>query len=225
MAIAQLLGGEAARLFLADRPPAPHRPAAVLVPIMDHAPIDRLTPIDRLADTDRTEEPPAGPGVLFTRRASHLANHPGQISFPGGRVDAGDDGPAAAALREAEEEISLDPQRVELVGRLDDYITVTGFRVTPFVGVVTPPVTLVPDPAEVDTIFEVPLAFLMDPTNHHHGVREKDGKHRPYFAIPYRDYFIWGATAGILMNLYAILYGATPPGRPDDKAQAPCASF
>jgi len=218
MAIAQLLGGEAARLFLADRPPAPHRPAAVLVPIVDHPHTDRF------AHAGQPEGPPAGPGVLFTRRASHLANHPGQISFPGGRVDAGDDGPAAAALREAEEEISLDPQRVELVGRLDDYITVTGFRVTPFVGVVTPPVTLVPDPAEVETIFEVPLAFLMDPTNHQHGVREKDGKHRPYFAIPYRDYFIWGATAGILMNLYAILHGAASSGRPDDEAQEPCAS-
>ncbi|MBB4315083.1 8-oxo-dGTP pyrophosphatase MutT (NUDIX family) [Roseospira marina] len=202
MAIAQLLGGEASRLFLADRPAAPHRPAAVLVPILDHP-----------------EGGSDGPGVLFTRRARHLANHPGQISFPGGRVDPGDSGPESAALREAEEEIALPPDRVELVGRLDDYITVTGFRVTPFVGVVTPPVALTPDPTEVDSIFEVPLAFLMDPANHRHGVREKDGKHRPYFAIPYGEYFIWGATAGILMNLYAILSGGDgAPVAPADAA-------
>ncbi|MBB4285237.1 CoA pyrophosphatase [Roseospira goensis] len=186
MAIARLLGGEAARLFLADRPPAPHRPAAVLVPILDH---------------------PGAPTVLLTRRAHYLPHHPGQISFPGGRVEAQDASPQAAALREAAEETALDPARVEVVGRLDDYITVTGFRVAPFVGVVTPPVTLRPDPAEVDSLFEVPLAFLMDEANHQHGVREKDGKYRPYFAIPYGDYYIWGATAGILINLHAVLDG------------------
>ncbi|WP_246152459.1 CoA pyrophosphatase [Roseospira navarrensis] len=207
MAIAALLGGEGARLFLADRPPPPHRPAAVLVPILDHPPGEA-----------------EGPAIVFTRRAMHLAHHPGQVSFPGGRVDDTDDGPAAAALREAREETGLDPARVDLVGRLDDYITVTGFRITPFVGVVTPPVRLVPDPTEVDSIFEVPLAFLMDPGNHKHGVREKDGKHRPYFAIPYGDHFIWGATAGILMNLFAILTGAAPPAPPADEAPEPCAS-
>lgn len=188
MAIARRLGGEAARLFMADRPPAPHRPAAVLVPIMDHD---------------------AGPTVLLTRRAAHLSHHPGQIAFPGGRVEAADNGPLGAALREAHEETALDPARVEIVGRLDAYITVTGFRVEPFVGVITPPVALRPDPSEVDALFEVPLAFLMDPANHQEGVRERDGKHRPYFAIPYGDYYIWGATAGILINLHAVLEGGT----------------
>jgi len=186
MAIARRLGGDAARRFLADRPAPPHRPAAVLVPIVDRA---------------------EGAGVLLTRRAAHLAHHPGQISFPGGRVDPGDAGPQAAALREAHEEIALDPARVDIVGHLDAYITVTGFRVQPFVGVVTPPVALRPDPAEVESLFEVPLAFLMDPANHQEGVRERDGKQRPFFAIPYRDYYIWGATAGILINLHAVLEG------------------
>jgi 8-oxo-dGTP pyrophosphatase MutT (NUDIX family) len=192
MAIARLLGGEEARSFLADRPSAPHRPAAVLVPIIDHH--GAIT-------------------VLLTERASHLPHHPGQISFPGGRVDPEDAGPREAALREAYEETALPAERVEIVGRLDDYITVTGFRVTPFVGVVPPPVSLRPDPAEVASIFEVPLAFLMDPANHAHGYREKDGQRRPYFAIPYKDYYIWGATAGILINLHAVLRGESPAAR------------
>jgi len=187
MAIAQRLGGEAARRFMADRPAPPHRPAAVLVPIVDR---------------------PAGATVLLTRRAAHLAHHPGQISFPGGRVEESDSGAEAAALREAREETALDPARVDIVGRLDAYITVTGFRVEPFVGVVSPPLALRPDPAEVDSLFEVPLAFLMDPDNHEEGVRERDGKQRPFFAIPYGDYYIWGATAGILINLHAVLESA-----------------
>lgn len=193
MAIARLLSGDEARAFLADRPPAPHRPAAVLVPIVDHA---------------------TGPTVLLTRRAGHLAHHPGQVSFPGGRCEPEDAGPADTALREAREETGLTADRVDLIGRLDDYITVTGFRVTPFVGVVAPPLSLRPDPTEVEAIFEVPLAFLMDPVNHQHGVREKDGKHRAYFAIPYESHYIWGATAGILINLYTVLQDTAPTADP-----------
>lgn len=201
MAIAHRLGGDAARRFLADRPGPPYRPAAVLVPVLDRA---------------------GGATVLLTRRAAHLAHHPGQIAFPGGRVDDGDADARAAALREAREETALDPARVEIIGRLDAYITVTGFRVEPFVGVVTPPVDLRPDPSEVDSLFEVPLDFLMDPANHQEGVRERDGKQRPFFAIPYGDYYIWGATAGILINLHAVLDGPDPA--PDPPTSDPLTS-
>ncbi len=190
MAIARLLGGDAARQFRAERahPRERQRPAAVLLPIVDH--------------------PEHAPGVLLTRRASHLAHHPGQISFPGGRMEPGEVDPSETALREAHEEVSLPTDRVEVLGHLDDYVTVTGFRVSPVVGVITPPVALVPDPTEVDAIFEVPLAFLMDPSNHRHAVREVGGTRRPHFAIPYGDHYIWGATAGILMNLYEVLRAA-----------------
>jgi len=194
--IARLLGGEAAAQFQAERahPPERQRPAAVLLPIVDHA--------------------DAPPGVMLTQRASHLAHHPGQISFPGGRMDPGEIDPIQTALREAREEVALPADRVQVVGRLDDYVTVTGFRVTPIVGVVTPPVTLVPDPTEVDAVFEVPLAFLMDPTNHRHAVRDVGGRRRPHFAIPYGDYYIWGATAGILVNLSEVLRAESPDTGP-----------
>jgi len=191
-AIARALGGEAARQFQAERahPPERQRPAAVLLPIIDHA-----------------EAPPS---VLLTQRASHLAHHPGQISFPGGRMEPGEVDPVDTALREAREEVALPADRVDVIGHLDDYVTVTGFRVSPVVGVITPPVSLVPDPMEVAAIFEVPLAFLMDPANHRHAIREVGGRSRPYFAIPYQEHYIWGATAGILMNLYEVLRSDGP---------------
>lgn len=146
-----------------------------------------------------------GPRVMLTRRTDHLHHHAGQISFPGGRLEDGDDGPVACALRETVEETGLDPRHVTVVGLLDDYVTVTGFRVTPVVGLVQPPFTLSPDPFEVAEVFEVPLAFLLDPVNHQKVARTVNGKPRPYYAIPYESYYIWGATAGMLMNLYNVL--------------------
>ena len=166
------------------RDPADIRPAAVLVPIVRRE--DALT-------------------VLFTRRTPHLHDHAGQISFPGGRTEPGDPSLEATALREAQEEIGLARERVELLGRLPEYVTVTGYRVTPVVGLVSAPLDLRPDPFEVAEIFEVPLAFLLDPANHLRNTVLQEGKRRRYYAMPYREYYIWGATAGMLMNLYGFL--------------------
>ena len=140
--------------------------------------------------------------MLFTRRAAHLKAHSGQVSFPGGRVSGEDASPEATALRETSEEIGLPAARIELLGRLPDYHTRTGFRITPVVGLVTPPLALVPEANEVDEIFEVPLDFLLDPRNHKRESREWQGERRWFFAIPYRTHYIWGATAGMLVNLY-----------------------
>ena len=155
-------------------------PASVLVPIV-------------LREAEAT--------VLFTRRTVHLKNHSGQISFPGGRAEPEDPSPEHTALRETFEEIGLAAERVELLGRLGDYHTRTGYRITPVVGLVTPPFELSPDGHEVDEVFEVPLAFLLDPANHQRHSREFQGETRHFFAIPWRDYYIWGATAGMLVNL------------------------
>tara|TARA_R110002094_G_scaffold45296_2_gene57139 strand:- start:1740 stop:2375 length:636 start_codon:yes stop_codon:yes gene_type:complete len=144
---------------------------------------------------------PEGLTVLFTRRTKHLSNHPGQISFPGGRTEADDADAEQAALRETEEEIGLMSDRIRLLGRLDDYITRTGFVVTPVVGLVTPPFDLKLDAFEVDEAFEVPLAFLVDPQSRQRHSRLLYGKERFFYAMPYKDYFIWGATAGMLLNL------------------------
>jgi 8-oxo-dGTP pyrophosphatase MutT (NUDIX family) len=168
------------------RSPEDIRPAAVLVPVVRRD--DALT-------------------VLFTRRTPHLQDHAGQISFPGGRVEPDDASLEATALREAREEIGLAADRVELLGRLHEYVTVTGYRVTPVVGIVTPPMDLRPDPFEVAEVFEVPLAFLLDPANHLRNCVLQEGRHRRYYAMPYRHYYIWGATAGMLMNLYGYLTG------------------
>ena len=162
----------------------PLRSAAVLVPLVAR---------------------PAGLTVLLTRRTDHLANHAGQISFPGGRLEDADDGPVACALRETEEETGLAPGYVDVLGRMDDYVTVTGFRVVPVVGLVAPGFTLDPDSFEVAEVFEVPLAFLLDAANHKRVERVVNGRSRPYYAIPYGDYYIWGATAGMLINLHRIL--------------------
>jgi len=149
--------------------------------------------------------------VLLTQRTAHLTHHAGQISFPGGRSEEADADPTATALREAAEEIALDARHIEVLGHLPDYYTGTHFRVTPVVALVHPPFTLQADPDEVADIFEVPLAFLMDPA--HHQVRSLvwEGGERRFFAMPYPraegggSYFIWGATAGMLRNLYRFL--------------------
>jgi 8-oxo-dGTP pyrophosphatase MutT (NUDIX family) len=146
-----------------------------------------------------------GASVLLTQRTDHLRDHPGQVSFPGGRVEPDDSSPAHTALREAQEEIGLAAEHVEIVGYLPEYRTGTGFRVTPVVALVRPPFELSPDKQEVAEIFEVPLAFLMDPSNHQQRLIHNRGKLRPYFAMPYGDYFIWGATAGIIVALHQAL--------------------
>lgn len=159
-------------------------PAAVLVPIVDRA---------------------EGMTVLMTRRTDHLASHAGQVSFPGGHVEPDDASPEEAALRETEEEVGLARGHVHVLGRLDAYITGTGFEITPVVGVVEPPFELDPDPHEVAEVFEVPLGFLLDPANHQRHSRRFDGKHRFFYAMPYDDHYIWGATAGMVVNLYDLL--------------------
>ena len=146
-----------------------------------------------------------GASVLLTQRTDHLKDHPGQISFPGGQSEPEDRSPMHTALRETSEEIDLAPEHVEVIGYLPEYRTGTGFCITPVVAVVTPPFELHPDPSEVAQVFEVPLAFLMDPANHQQHSMQVGGKLRHYFAMPYGDHFIWGATAGIIMMLYRAL--------------------
>jgi len=158
--------------------------AAVLVPIVAH---------------------PAQLTVLFTQRTSQLRSHSGQVSFPGGRAEPEDASPEFTALREAEEEIGLPAGRVEIVARLPDYLTRTGFRVTPVVGLLTPPLELAPDRREVEEVFEVPLAFLLDARNHLRETRELGGETVGYYVMQYRERRIWGATAGMLVNLYRML--------------------
>ncbi|MBF0249915.1 MAG: CoA pyrophosphatase [Alphaproteobacteria bacterium] len=150
-----------------------------------------------------------GPTVLLTRRTDHLEHHPGQISFPGGHAEDGGGGAEATALREAREEIGLDGERARVLGRLSPYVTRTGFRVTPVVAALTPPLELTPDPHEVAEIFEVPLDHLMDPANHRLGTRRAGGAERTFYAIAYRDYDIWGATAGMIVDLHRAL--SAPP--------------
>lgn len=162
--------------------------AAVLVPIVLHA---------------------GGPTVLLTQRTAHLRDHAGQISFPGGRIEPDDPSVVHAALRETQEEVGLAPQYVEIIGYLPEYRTSTGFSVTPVVAFVTPPFSLQPDPFEVAEVFEVPLAFLADPANHQQHEVHWRGRLRKYYAMPYGDYFIWGATAGMIKSLCDYL--APPP--------------
>ena len=159
-------------------------PAAVLVAVIDH---------------------PGAPSVLFTRRTAHLKAHSGQISFPGGRAEPGDPSVEFTALREAQEEIGLPPGKVEVIVALPEYFTRTGFRVTPVVGVVKPPLELVPDAREVDEIFEVPLGFLLDPVNHRRASRVIGERTAHYYEIEHNGRVIWGATAGMLVNLYRML--------------------
>ncbi|MEA2990928.1 MAG: hypothetical protein QOG83_3639 [Alphaproteobacteria bacterium] len=160
------------------------RPAAVLVPVVD-----------------RPE-----PAVLLTLRTADLPSHPGQIAFPGGKIEAGDASPLAAALREADEEIGLDRGLVDPIGYLDLYLTFSGFRILPAVARVDPGYKVTPNRTEVDDVFEVPLAFLMDAQNHALHSRDWKGVIRRYYAMPFGERYIWGVTAGILRNLYERIY-------------------
>lgn len=162
------------------------RPAAVLVPLVDH---------------------PDGMSVLLTQRTAHLSAHAGQIAFPGGRVEAEDRDAAEAALRETEEEIGLARRHVSLIGRLDTYVTGTGFEITPVVGIVSVPLSLTVDPFEVADVFEVPLPFVLDRGNHRRTERMFEERRRVFFVLPYGDRNIWGATAGMLVNLAEVLTG------------------
>lgn len=161
-----------------------------------------LTPAAVLVPIVRRD---GGPTILFTRRTDHLKSHSGQISFPGGRMEERDGTPEATALRETREEVGLAETDVEVLGRLNARETGTGYRVIPVVGMVVPPLSLVPDEFEVAEIFEVPLAFLTDPANHRFETRKRGNVERRFHAIPYGAYFIWGLTAGILVNLTEVL--------------------
>jgi len=158
--------------------------AAVLIPMIAHAP--ELT-------------------VLFTQRTQQLRSHSGQVSFPGGRVEPGDASAEFTALREAQEEIGLALERVEILGRLPEYHTRTGFRVTPVIGLIQPPLELMPDPREVESVFEVPLSFLLDPANRQRRTRELQGRSVGFYVFEYQGHMIWGATAGMLVNLHKML--------------------
>jgi len=160
-------------------------PAAVLVPIVDH---------------------PAALTVLLTERAAELRHHPGQISFPGGRSEPADAGLVATALRETEEEIGLDRGRVEVIGFLPAHLIITGYRVTPVVGFVTPGAPLRLDPTEVASVFEVPLRHVLDPANHRPQPRDFAGGQVTLYDITYGSRTIWGATAGMLITLYHFLF-------------------
>lgn len=160
------------------------RDAAVLVPLVDRD---------------------DGVSVLLTERNAHLSAHAGQISFPGGRRETEDASPEDNALRETREEIGLERERIEVLGRLDTYVTRTGFRVIPVVGLVHPPFDLTPDPVEVANVFEIPLAVVLDPRNPEKHSRELFGKTRYFYAFSYGEWCIWGATAGMLVNLRDVL--------------------
>jgi 8-oxo-dGTP pyrophosphatase MutT (NUDIX family) len=148
------------------------------------------------------------PTVILTERAECLSAHAGQIAFPGGRIELSDAGPLAAALREAHEEIALEPAFVEPLGYLEPYRTGTGFCITPAVALIRPGFSLSPDPNEVADIFEVPLAFLMSEANHRIDSRIWRGAERRFYAMPYGERYIWGATAGIIRTLYRRLFRA-----------------
>jgi 8-oxo-dGTP pyrophosphatase MutT (NUDIX family) len=143
--------------------------------------------------------------VLLTQRTQHLHAHAGQVAFPGGRVDEGDIDAVDTALRETQEEIGVTRDHIRIIGRLDTYETITGFHVVPIVGLVTPPFEVIPDPFEVADVFEVPLAFFMDPRNRKRHSLERGGVVRHWYAFPFGRYYIWGATAGMLVNLTRVL--------------------
>ncbi|MCP3732271.1 CoA pyrophosphatase [Sphingomonas sp. MG17] len=179
---------------------APHDEAPVLLasdtrdlPDGDAVPMPAAVLV---AVTDRPE-----PGLILTRRTDSMRRHAGQVAFPGGRIDPEDHGAIAAALREAQEEIGLDPAVVEVVGPADLYRTITGFEVQPVVAVIPPDLVFTPEPGEVAAVFEVPLGFVLDPANHIEATVEWQGRDRHYYEIGWSGHRIWGATAAMLVNL------------------------
>jgi len=150
---------------------------------------------------------PAGLTVLLTRRSTQLPDHAGQVSFPGGRCEPQDATPVVTALRETREEVGIEAERIEVLGLLPDYFTATGFRVTPVVGLVAPPFALCPAADEVAQVFESPLSFLLDAANYRRAELEYQGRRRSYWAVPWEEHFIWGATAGMLVSLRESLLG------------------
>jgi len=169
-----------------EKPPVP---AAVLVPLI-------------MAES---------PKILLTKRTAHLKKHAGQVSFPGGRIDPDDAHPEAAALREAQEEIALDPASVEVVGRMEDYVTGTGYRITPVLGLLPPDLLYRPSPHEVEAVFELPLHVLLDPDAPRRQRQHVRGEWREYWVWPHPEHFIWGATAAILVHLARKLRSAGMP--------------
>jgi 8-oxo-dGTP pyrophosphatase MutT (NUDIX family) len=141
------------------------------------------------------------PGVLLTKRTAHLSRHPGQVSFPGGRIDPTDADATAAALREAEEEVGLPPEQVEVLGQLGDFITGTGYRITPVLALVPAGLEFLPSPNEVEVVFELPLSVLLDPSAPRRQRRVENGRRRDFWVWPHDDHYIWGATAAILVHL------------------------
>ncbi len=173
--------------------------APVLLPGDNAASLSEGTPAPAavlIAITDRAE-----PGVILTQRTDTMRRHAGQVAFPGGRIDPEDADAAAAALREAEEEIALPRGAVELIGAADPYLTVTGYAITPVIGVIAPDLDYHPNAAEVADVFEVPLAFVLDPANQVRASAEWQGRTRTYYEINWRDRRIWGATAAMMVNL------------------------
>jgi 8-oxo-dGTP pyrophosphatase MutT (NUDIX family) len=168
-----------------DKPPVP---AAVLVPIILHA----------------------EPSLLLTRRTAHLKSHAGQVSFPGGRIDPEDQDAEAAALREAQEEIALNPGKVEVIGRMDDFVTGTGYVITPVLGLLPPGLTYSPSPDEVAAVFEFPFSVLLDPEAPRRQKQHVRGVWREYWVWPHPEHFIWGATAAIMVHLAGKLRCASP---------------
>jgi 8-oxo-dGTP pyrophosphatase MutT (NUDIX family) len=157
---------------------------------------------------------PQGPAVILTERTAHLKDHSAEVSFPGGRIEATDADPAQAALREAVEEIGLPPDRVDVLGHLSPYDTISGFRIHPVVGWIDPPVEFRLDPFEVADVFEVPLSFVLDSANHLRDTIEVAGIPRSFYVLPYPGRYIWGATAGILVRFARLLQAPGEPSEP-----------
>jgi len=178
------LGGDTDIGGILQLPDTPPLAAAVLMPIVMRA----------------------APGLILTTRTLHMRSHAGQVAFPGGRVDATDADHVAAALREAQEEIGLPPEQVQVLGATDPYRTRSGYQIQPVVGLIPPDLPLTPNPDEVADLFEVPLAFALDPANHQRHETLREGRMRRYYVIEWQGRTIWGATAGMLVNLSARMH-------------------